>query len=163
VKYTRVDKQLPVALKEMQASKCLQTPFLIHSCDVLIEEVDWTDVLQEYLKRREQYSVIGMFLCSQIYPLEIGVIREDKRKIGLALKFEEKPKDFYGSYYVHVGVFVLEPEFTKFIDDSDNTLERSSIPRAMGSGRQKFAIYPVGKWHHIHGLEAYYGYHSREQ
>jgi NDP-sugar pyrophosphorylase family protein len=151
--FRNIDSPVPVALKSISSE--IEGPVLLHSCDILIESINWIDVYRNYKKLKEEYAIIGMFLSSFYYPLPIGVIKSDNRKPNLVAQFQEKPDELLGMS-AHIGVFMFEPRLiSEYANEEDRTLEKDTIPRAMKNG-EKFGHYQVGKWHHIQEIRDYY-------
>lgn len=151
--FKNIDSPVPAALKSISSE--IKGPVLLHSCDILIESINWIDVYRHYEKLKKDYSVIGMFLSSFYYPLPIGVIKSDNRRPNLVTNFQEKPDELLGMS-AHIGVFMFEPRLiSEYAEGEDRTLEKDTIPRAMKNG-EKFGLYQVGKWHHIQEIRDYY-------
>lgn len=151
VKCKRINKPVPGSLLSLK--KDIKDYFLLHNDDILIENIDWFDVLKEYKSLKEKENIIGMLLCSKYYPMPIGLIEE--KEPNIVQKYTEKP-EYLIDRYANLGVSIFEPQFLEYIDEKDSTIYDESMDRAIKEGKFKISLYKVKKWYHIHDLNDYY-------
>jgi len=151
VECKKIERNVPAALLEMRDE--LQAPFLLHYNDVLTDNIDWNDVYKHYIDLKRKHSIIGMLLCSMYYPLRIGVITEGPPR--LVQNFEEKPDHLIGMY-ANTGTSVLDPAFLRHVRRRDRGIYEDSMKRALEQGEEKFGLYQIDKWWHVHSVNDYY-------
>ena len=156
VVYKYSEESVPVALWEMMQAGELNCPVLVHSCDVLINNLDWNKVATKYQNvKKENNNIAGMFLGSSDYTFNIGIIQPHKTRRDIIDEFTEKPKQLPENIYAHVSVFILEPAFFHYVEKEHKSLEDESVSNAMSHG-QNFALYVVEEeWKHVHSLIDY--------
>ena len=151
VECQRIDKNVPGALLEINY-KIANKPFLVHYNDILIDKINWGDVLDTYFWLKKQKAIIGMVLCSRYYPLGIGVVREGQN--NLIKSFEEKP-DRLIDFFANIGVAIFEPDFLQYIKSDDEGIFENSVKRVV-EDRKNIGMYKVeNKWYHVHDLKDY--------
>lgn len=151
VECRRIEKEVPAALQEIRA-ELEGSPFLLHYNDILIEEIDWPRVLKCHVEQRASFDTTGMLLCSQHYPLKIGIVNEGKPdRLG---SFLEKPLRLPQGY-ANMGVAVFEPEFLNYVEPEDKGIFENTLKRAM-EARRNFGLFRVGEWHHVDSIRDYH-------
>lgn len=151
VECQRIDKNVPGALLDINF-KIANKPFLVHYNDILIDKINWGDVLDTYFWLKKQKAIIGMVLCSRYYPLGIGVVREGQN--NLIKSFEEKP-DRLIDFFANIGVAIFEPGFLQYVKSDDEGIFENSVKRVV-EDRKNIGMYKVeNKWYHVHDLKDY--------
>lgn len=147
----KVKKNVPTALLEMRDE--LQTPFLLHYNDILMDNVDWNDVSKRYSDLKGKHGVIGMLLCSAYHPLRVGIITEGPP--DLVQTFDEKPEHLIGMY-ANTGVSIFDPVLLRYVRRRDRGIYEDSVKRALEQGREKLGLYRINRWWHVHSLTDHY-------
>jgi NDP-sugar pyrophosphorylase family protein len=150
VQCIRTENDVPGALLEIEDK--LDGPFLLHYNDILVEDTKWKQVYRRYCNLKESHGVVGMLLCSQHYPLGVGVITEHTD--GCLETFQEKPERLAHGY-ASLGVAIFEPRFLRYVDRNHTSIYREGLKDAHDRG-EKLGIYKVTKWCHIHSLYDYF-------
>ncbi len=143
--------KLPMALKELG----LQTTFLIHYSDILIEgDFNWRRLLDHHKYHKNQHNVIGTLMASNRYNIPVGRIQTGTQQ--MITQFTEKPDSLESiGYSINMAVSIFEPDFLEHIDEDDTSLYGDSLKRAM-EGEKKFCLYQHDTWRHIQTLGDWY-------
>ena len=145
-------KSVPDCLLKLQ-SQIKTSRFLLHYHDILIPDPNWKYVLQQYDIQQGQHSQIGTLLCSDYYPIGIGVITEGEP--GLLEKLDEKPKRL-SLGYANIAVAVFETvAINKYCMNADKNFFSETI-RRMQVGNEKVCLHKVGTWFHVQDWTALY-------
>ena len=144
------NRKLPMALKELG----LETTFLIHYSDILIEgDFNWGQMLEHHKYHKSHHNVIGTLMASDKYNIPVGRIQTGRQQ--MITKFTEKPDNLesvgYNMNSINMAVSIFEPDFLKHIDENDLSLYGDSLKRAMEE-EKKFCIYQHDTWRHIQTL-----------
>ena len=142
---------LPLAIKKLS----LETTFIIHYCDIIIEDdFDWKDFIAHHKFYRKRNKVVGTLMASNSYKLAVGRIKNNDKR--LLTDFTEKPESIESTgYSINMAVSIFEPEFLSDVYDEDRSLYGHTLIRAMNNNK-KFSIYRHEKWRHIQTLSDWY-------
>ena len=149
VKCQKISTTVPKALLKIESK--LKNPFVLHYNDIIIENINWHEVYDHYISKKEQIRQIGMLLCSKYYPINIGVIKEGK--MNMLESFEEKPKHLVGEYLANLGVGVFERELLNYIKNKDKGIFEDTIYRVI-KAKRPILLHRVDKWYHIQDLQS---------
>jgi len=150
IKCLDVSHNLPMALKKLQ----LNTPFMIHYSDVILEgPIEWKEIIEHHKLKRRTRDVIGTLVLSRHYKLPVGRVVVDSTR-GVIKGFVEKP-DLTLDYHVNTAVAIFEPKFLTYIKRGDARLYGECIQRAI-KAREQFAFFEHGQWKHIQTLTDWY-------
>jgi choline kinase len=143
--------RLPMALKEMG----LETPFMIHYSDIIIEgDFDWKDFIEHHKNHKQRNAVIGTLMASNRYQMAVGRIRTGGQQI--IKEFTEKPESLESvGYSINMAVSIFEPDFLTYVEDGDQSLYGHTVRRAMAQ-KKKFCLYGHDNWRHIQTLSDWY-------
>jgi len=147
----RIDQDVPAMLLELKNE--LRTTFLVHYCDILTVDLNWSSIYARYSELRQKYNIIGAFVGSAYYPLGVGLITENPTRPGLLEKIDEKPEDLIG-VFANTAISLFEPSFLDYVKKSDSSIYRESVARAIKKGKERFGVIKIGKWWHIHDVRA---------
>ena len=107
----------------------LRETFLVLNGDCL-STVDIGAMVEQHVERRE-YATLAIHEVDD--PSRYGVVVTDG--IGYVSRFAEKPPGpRFPAKTVNTGVYVLEPEMFRFIDDGFSMFERDLFPAALMTG-----------------------------
>ena len=107
----------------------LKETFLVLNGDCL-STVDISAMVKQHIERRE-YATLAIHEVDD--PSRYGVVVRDG--IGYVSRFVEKPPGpRFPAKTVNTGVYVLEPEVFRFIDDGFSMFERDLFPAALMTG-----------------------------
>ena len=138
----------------MQIAPLIETDkFLLHYNDILIHEPNWKKVIDTYALQHKYHSQIGTLLCSNYYPLGVGVITEGPQ--GTLKCFEEKPQHLAPDKLINIAVAIFEKRTIKdYCVASDSTFFRETLDRI--KNRETLCLHKVDKWHHVQDWNALY-------
>jgi hypothetical protein len=128
--------------------------FLLHYNDILISDPKWEQIVDTYELHKKHHKQIGTLLCSQFYPLGIGVISAGHD--GLMKDFEEKPDYLAHGKYANIAVAIFETRtIDKYCKDQDTTFFKETIKR-MQDHKEPISLQQVEKWFHVQDWNALY-------
>jgi len=140
------EEKPPAALQALLSQ--LSDPFLLHYCDILLEPVDWTDVYNEYHRKKHRNDIIAMALVSAEFQYPVGVANMDSK--GLITQFRQKPGGILAGY-ANCAVALLSKQFVlDYVNPKDQDVFDYSLDQASRKGR--VGGFSVGHWHHLQQL-----------
>lgn len=136
----------PACLRQLRTQGKLSDPFLLHYCDILIEDMDWTWALKNYEYWRQRKSTIGMLMVSRCFSYSVGIVSVSP-KWNLVEAFEQKPHNLVNGY-ANCAVAFLSTEFVeKHVGNGDPDIFDAAMSKALGTS--KLASFEIGEWQHF--------------
>ncbi len=128
--------------------------FVLHYNDILIPNLDWGHVVETYVSQKKFLKQIGMLLCSNYYPLGIGVITGGEP--NLLGEFVEKPQDLAADLLANTAVGIFEKSvIDKYCESNDKSFFCEPITRIKNS-KENIYLHRVGTWFHVQDWNALY-------
>ncbi len=142
------DQQLPYQIFYIEEEKPLGTagsirlikekfecPVIITNCDTLIE-ADYEKMLKYHMASNNDMTIISSLKNSLI---PYGVLHTHEN--GIISSMEEKPQI---SYFINTGMYVLKPEFLKWIPE-DKVFHMTDLADRMIENGKRVGMYPISE------------------
>lgn len=146
-------RSVPHSLLEIEP-KIETSRFLLHYNDILLPNIEWPLIDETYKLNKRHYDQIGTLLCSNYYPLFIGIISEGKP--GLLGDFEEKPERFPNDRLANTAVSIFDKKMIqKYCRAEDNSLFVETIRRIKESN-ENVCLQRIDQWFHVQDWNSLY-------
>lgn len=123
----------------------LQKSFFVSNCDVLVD-INLSDLFEYHVKAKNIATIVSVI---KSFSIPYGII--ETREGGILTDIKEKPNL---SYQFNSGLYLLEPEIFRYVDDGESIDLPDMLKRAKNIG-ENIGVFPVpegswrdmGNWH----------------
>jgi len=146
ITYIEEDKPLGTAGPLKLAEQLLTSTFILCNADEL-KEIDLADMFR-FHKKNQGIGTVALTTAKN--PESYGVARLQGNRI---LEFIEKPKE-PPSNLINSGLYILEPEVTRYVPDGFSMIEKDVFPKIARAGKL-YGYHFSGYWKDLGTIETY--------
>jgi NDP-sugar pyrophosphorylase family protein len=148
IECVETNKPLSLYLKDsLECEDKLSDPFLVHYCDILINNNDWEETIEVYERHKARKKITAMLLVSPVFNYSVGVVTTNAEE-NLVTNFDQKPQRIVAGY-ANCAVALLSRNFVdNYIKVDDSDIFDQAFVRVLKENKA-IGIHKVGEWHHL--------------
>ena len=147
IEYVQEDIPLGTAGSLYLLRDQLTKTFFVSNCDILTE-VNLQDLMEYHKKSNNQITVVSVL---KTFPIPYGTL--ETKENGILTELKEKPSM---TYQINSGVYVLEPDVFRYIQDNE-FLHITDLIKRLIDHRERVGVFPIseGAWYDMGNWEEY--------
>ncbi|MBP3683818.1 MAG: nucleotidyltransferase family protein [Oscillospiraceae bacterium] len=125
----------------------LNKTFFVSNCDILTE-VNLQDLMEYHRSSQNKITVVSVL---KTFPIPYGTL--ETKENGILTELKEKPSM---TYQINSGVYVLEPDVFKYIQDNE-FLHITDLIKRLIDHKERVGVFPIsdGSWYDMGNWEEY--------